>query len=187
MTSENKTIKPNKGIQRDTIIDRILKKLNQLEFKTSIPNIDVAIAIEKSCFNEVMDKCKRSEEAYIRNWNSKIFINLYSARCGVIMSNIEKDSYMMKKLSSGEWKYTEIGSKTADDLDPESSSSTKKYLETRSRQKVAQKVSEIYTCPRCKNKKHTPPEGKQLRSADEGQSQFVTCLIPQCGHRFQVG
>lgn len=187
IASDLKSSGKSKGPNRDVIIDSILKKLNAIDFKSDIPNIDVAIEIEKGCFTETINRCKSSPEAYIRNWSNKVFVEIYSERCAVIITNIKNSSYMMKKLTSGEWKPADIGLKKADDLDPESSALTKEYLKARSQQGVKQKIQEIYKCPKCSARKHTPPEGKQTRGLDEQQAQFVTCLVEQCGTRFRVG
>ena len=112
---------------------------------------------------------------------------MYSIRCGTITSNIKKDGFMIKKMLLGEWSPIDLGSKSADELDPESSLSIKQYLDTRSQQKITQKESNLYTCPKCKNKRTTQPSGKQNRSLDEGQSQWVKCLNDQCGMKFCVG
>lgn len=183
MTTEKKS----KGVQRDTLIDAIFKKLNEIDFKGKPSNIDLAIEIERGCFNEIISKCKRSPEAYIQNWNRPMFVSLYSARCAIILSKVTKDSYMMKKLESGEWTGLQIGKKTADELDPESSAAIKENIAARIQQRVTQKTSNLYKCAKCGLKNTTPPTGKQNRSLDEGQSQYVTCLTPQCNsHRFQV-
>lgn len=177
----------SKGSQRDTIINLIIEKLNAIEFKINgITNADAAIEIEKECFSAVINKCKNSEEIYIRNWNNPIFVNMYSTRCGTVTSNINKDSYMVKKLLSGEWKLSDIGIKNADELDPDSSVKIKEYLEIRSRQGIREKSSNMYSCPKCKNKNHTQPAGRQFRSADEGQSFSVTCLASGCGFKWRV-
>ena len=76
-TPDNKGEKKTKGIQRDTIIDQLLKKLNEIDFKclSKIANIDFAMEIERGCFAKTISKCKQSPEAYIRNWSSQIFVN----------------------------------------------------------------------------------------------------------------
>lgn len=175
----------SKGLERDTIINLIHKKLNEIEF-ISDNKINIAIEIERGCFGSVIDKCKLSPEAYVRDWENNNFVNMYSSRCAIILSKIEKNSFMIKKLISGEWKSGDIGYKTADELDPESSAETKELIEKRRQIKVIQKESNMYKCPKCGQRKHTPPFGKQTRSLDEEQTQFVTCLVSQCGHKFRV-
>ena len=102
------------------------------------------------------------------------------------MSNVEKNSYLVKKLESGEWIAFDVGSKTADELNPEASAAIKENIAARTQQKISVKESTLYKCAKCGGKQTTQPTGKQNRSLDEGQAMFVTCLNEQCRNKFQV-
>lgn len=41
----------------------------------------------------------------------------------------------------------------------------------------------IFACPKCKQKQ-TVMRTVQIRSGDEGSSMMITCIRPQCGHKY---
>ena len=59
-----------------------------------------------------------------------------------------------------------------------------KYVETielKSKQKVEQTVSRLYTCGKCKKNK-TKHTKMQTRSSDEGYTVFINCV--ECGNKW---
>lgn len=172
----------SKGKERATYIELFIEQLNKINSGDTITS---AIELEKSCFNKVIKSCTNSDELIPRRWSNIRFVEMYATRCAIILGNISPESYMMKKIKTGEWKYNQVGLLDADELDPESSIEMKKILETRSMQKVKEKETNMYKCPKCGKKRTTVPQGKQLRSADESQTQFVNCL--ECEERFKIG
>ncbi|WRY69414.1 pI243L [African swine fever virus] len=138
---------------------------------------EYAQKIEASCYH------------YTYQQQEKTFLEEYSTRCGTInhIINCEKKSHQqqdndaLNKLISGELKPEAIGSMTFAELCPSAALKEKTEITLRSQQKVAEKTSQLYKCPNCKQRMCTYRE-VQTRALDEPSTIFCTCK--KCGHEF---
>jgi DNA-directed RNA polymerase subunit M/transcription elongation factor TFIIS len=150
-----------------------------------------AAAIERGCYNAVITHCSMSEEAYPRSWDSPMFINIYSARCAMVAANLDPEGEVarrlgkpaaLEKLASGEWDARELGSLTEAELCPEAGRKEREEVARRLKQKVTEKTSSLFRCPRCKARNQTY-RPVQMRSADEPQT--IMCTCKECGEEFR--
>lgn len=76
--------------------------------------IDVNIAeyfskyIIKGCYNVTIQKCISSKTLYIRQWNSPIFLNIFNARAGIVMANLDLNGQIYKNIDGGKYASTII-------------------------------------------------------------------------------
>jgi len=177
--------------------DFIVKKFVYLLVKHSSyysNNNDIALqiarTIEKSCYNAVIKNSKNSEDPPCRKWTSAIFITMYSNRCGIVYNILNPESTTSKTYGSTlisdildkKINIEEIGYKTERELCPKSIEKEQKEIDLRSEQYVKEKESNLFGCPRCKERKVTYKE-VQLRAIDEAPDYLCRCL--SCGHRFK--
>ena len=154
--------------------------------------INLATEIEKSCFNATIQISKKSEEPPHRNWDSPIFYDIYSTRCGVILNILNPNSITCKtygnklllSLLNDEIKASEIGFMSEKELCPESIAIECAEIEKRKGQKIEEKISTLFECPFCKQRKCSFTQ-VQLRSADEAPDYKCKCLNPECLRRFK--
>ena len=69
-------------------------------FTDKITTKKLTLAIEKSCYNETVNHCKLSAESYTRQWDSPMWINIYSARIGIIAMHIDPKSSVVIKYGN---------------------------------------------------------------------------------------
>ncbi len=163
------------------IIKRLFAKLlvsHKLDKEWIIKKV---IQLEKSCYNYSIIVSKECENPPVRSWNNLIFTNIYSTRCGIVASLIDIKSkfsaVFIDKLKNG----LVIDNMTEKELCPESMIEEKMDIERRNAQVVPEKVSNLFKCPHCKERKCTYKE-VQKRCLDEAPDYLCYCL--NCNHRF---
>ena len=154
--------------------------------------ITLAIDIEKSCYNASIQISKKSEEPPHRNWDSPIFLDIYSTRCGTILNILNSNSVscktygdkLLKSILNGSLNPNEIGFMNEKELCPESILFECAEIEKRMGQKIEEKVSTLFQCPFCKQRKCSF-KAVQLRCSDEPPNYKCVCLNPECLRRFE--
>lgn len=178
---------------RDNIIRLFISAIYKY---TDVYNLDkpqilqLAKDIEKSCYNSVIKNCKKLEDPPCRKWTSQLFLTMYSTKCGIIynllnpdsMSNELYNSSLLDNILSNKIDVREIGDKSEKELCPKSIEQEKKQIELRSEQHVKEKESNLFRCPKCKERRVTYRE-VQLRALDEAPDYSCKCL--NCGTRFK--
>lgn len=152
--------------------------------------LESAKAIEKSCYNAIIKNSKQSEDPPCRQWESSIFVEIYSNRCGIIYNLLDPKSISCKlygrtlldQLLNGSLDLKEIGFKSEKELCPQATQKERNEIAIRSEQHVIEKESNLFRCPNCKERRVTYRE-VQLRALDEAPDYLCKCL--NCKHRFK--
>lgn len=153
--------------------------------------LDVARALEVSCYNAVVRTSKESEEPPRRQWSSDAFVDIYSTRCGTISTLLDPTSSVCKsygstlvmQLLNGALTPDELGDMTEQSLCPQATAAERVEIAARVIQKVDEKESNLFRCPHegCGARKCTYRQ-VQRRSLDEAPDYLCYCLV--CHHRF---
>jgi len=147
----------------------------------------LAIKIEQGCFIESVRRAKSSDIPITCSWKIKDFYSMYCERCGTIAVLLKQKSTVPSKLAmniiNGTIDPTKIGSMDETELNTSALQKEREIVEKRLNQKLDIKTSNIYTCPRCKEKKCTY-EVVQRRAADEAPDTICTCTA--CGYKFKA-
>ena len=157
------------------------------KFDKIIKNTKISRQIEQSIYNYTIKKCIKNDIE--RNWNNKLFMNIYLSKIRSIYSNLNSDSYinnknLLKKVLNKEIDSKCIGDMSNIDLYPEN---WEKILEKKSKidkMKYSHKktsMSSSFKCSKCGGCQ-TSYYQIQTRSADEPMTQFRFCL-----DQFEVG
>jgi DNA-directed RNA polymerase subunit M/transcription elongation factor TFIIS len=152
--------------------------------------LETAKSIEKSCYNAIIKNSKQSEDPPCRQWDSPIFLEIYSNRCGVIYNLMDPKSLSCKMYGSSlldqilneTFDIKEIGFKSEKELCPQATQKERDEIAIRSEQHVIEKESNLFKCPNCKERRVTYRE-VQLRALDEAPDYLCKCL--NCKHRFK--
>jgi len=153
---------------------------------------DFAARIERSCYNAAIERCVESERPVRRLWNDPEFVTVYNARVGVVLSNLDPESSVVRlhgswafeQLLAGEFSPDAVGGMEASELCPRASEEVRAEIRLRSQQKVVAKESRLFRCPACKARRHTVPgTGTQMAAGDEASTYMLSCL--ECGERFE--
>lgn len=152
--------------------------------------LETAKTIEKSCYNAIIKNSKQSEDPPCRQWDSPIFMEIYSNRCGIIYNLLDPKSATCKLYGSTLLPQVleetidlkEIGFKTEKELCPQATQKERDEIAIRSEQHVIEKESNLFKCPNCKERRVTYRE-VQLRALDEAPDYLCKCL--NCKHRFK--
>lgn len=152
--------------------------------------LETAKNIEKSCYNAIIKNIKRSEDPPCRQWDSPIFIEIYSTRCGIIYNLMDPESNtcktygstLMQQILDETIDIKEIGYKTEKEICPQATQKEKDEIALRSEQHIIEKESNLFRCPNCKERRVTYRE-VQLRALDEAPDYLCKCL--NCKHRFK--
>lgn len=147
---------------------------------------EVAEALERACYNQTIDAC--SENAIPRAWTSPAFVCEYSERCGRLLVTLDRKSRVctaygagvLEALAAGELDPAGAGALSARELVPSATEEIERGLAVRRSQRVQEKWSTLFQCPRCGERKCTYVT-VQLRSLDEPASHICVC---QCEHRW---
>ena len=164
---------------RDTIME-ILNKI--------IKNKNITVNIEKSVFKYTCDIC--DEREIFKSWENLNFKKIYINKARSLYTNLDKNSYVKNKLLLSKIKNKVIApdllaSMTYQELFSEH---WKKFLDEKYKKEKLMYEDDIvantdmFKCGRCKQRKCTYYE-LQTRSADEGMTTFITCLV--CGNRWK--
>lgn len=119
---------------------------------------------------EYSKKAKEIEEPVFYNYGNNY--NEYCNRIVKIVENLKSD-YVKENIKNGTWKYEEFYKLEKDVLNPEK---WQKLHDIRNpKSMIKERKKGITKCPRCKSW-ITIFNLKQVRSADEGMTQFNECL-----------
>lgn len=153
---------------------------------------DYAVRIEKGCYNAAIARCADSAEAYQRQWTSPMFVNVYSARCGLVAANIDPGGRIVQGVQGGAWALDRLatqawapealGGMTESELCPEAGKAERAEVLLRLDQKVDEKTSTLFACPKCHKRNHTY-RLVQIGGADEPSTFMCTCK--ECGTNYE--
>jgi DNA-directed RNA polymerase subunit M/transcription elongation factor TFIIS len=153
---------------------------------------EYATSIERGCYNAALERCDTSPDSYRRQWTSEMFVNVYSAYCGRVSSNIDPRGLVMKRveggswaldcLAEGKWQPEDLGAMTATQLCPMAGKKERDEIMHRQNQKVEEKTSSLFACPRCHKRNHTYRQ-VQIGAGDEPSTFMCTCK--ECGENYQ--
>jgi DNA-directed RNA polymerase subunit M/transcription elongation factor TFIIS len=185
------------GLDNDIIDNNELKELELLNplrnsiidlFNSIIKNISISKDIEKSVLNYSIIIGK--ERKIKRDWSSPTFKKIYINKARSLFTNINGDSYinnvlLLKKIKQKSIDIKNIASLNCQEIFPEH---WKKFLDEKFKQEKLmyeddiEANTDLFKCGRCKQKKCSYFD-LQTRSADEGMTSFITCLV--CGNRWK--
>ena len=170
-----------RNIIRNRMTDIISKFSKDAEF--------ISARIERSCYNKAIDQCKASSESYVRQWDSSMWINLYSAKTGIIFTHIDPDSLIVEKygniihkILSNEINMDNIGYMSETELCPIANEQIRNDIIHRMNQKIEVKSTNMFKCPKC-GARDAEYKEVQLRCADEPRT-FV-CRCNKCKSQFK--
>jgi len=153
-------------------------------------HLEMAAAIEVSCYNAAVRISKESTDPPRRAWDSPAFVDIYSMRCGAVYSALDPNStscinygaQLLSRILSGELPIARLGDMSEREMCPPATAAERADIKKRSEQKVDHKTTNIFECPHCKARQCTYEE-VQLRSADEAPDYFCFCLA--CNRKFK--
>jgi len=135
--------------------------------------------LERSCYTRVITLCEH--EFINRRWTDKIFVERYNTECFRIMSNLDNNEELIKKIISGTIDPLNISNISSYELNPQSSEKERDFIKMRLDQKLDVKVSDKYKCVKCDARKVQYREF-QKRALDEASSFMMECM--ECRHRW---
>ena len=172
-----------------------MSSLNDSIRDKSVSKIDAVIGdmyksriIEKSIFNYCIDYTIKNNIS--RNWENRLFKNLYINKLISVYSNIKSDSYIqneyfLQKINSEGFDLEKIANMSRYDIFPDR---WKHLIEEKIRKdKILSEMkphamTDQIQCNKCKSRKCSY-YAMQTRSADEPMTMFMTCL--NCNSRWK--
>jgi hypothetical protein len=153
---------------------------------------EYACQIERGCYNATIGRCVSSADSYRRQWDSRMFVSVYSARCGLVSANIdpagtvvrsvEGGSWALDRLASGAWCPEALGAMSATELCPQAGKAERDSVMRRCNQTIEEKTSSLFACPRCHKRNHTYRQ-LQIGASDEISTFMCTCK--ECGENYE--
>lgn len=126
----------------------------------------------------------------VKNWKSHKFMLLYKDKARSVLANIDKTSYinnarLMDRLKEHEFLPHEVAFMQPENVFPEK---WKELLDEKLKRDVVfeekpEAMTTQFRCGKCKRNSCIYRE-KQVRSADEPMTLFITCL--NCGNRWRM-
>ena len=156
------------------------------KFNSEINNIYQSKLLERDIYNHTIEIAKQKN--YKRNWDNKIFKNLYLNKIISIYTNIKKDSYVNNTTLLNKIKQNKIKNICKLNVTALHPDAWKELLNKKSKiDKIKYSIkpeamTSLFKCRKCGSKSTSYYE-VQTRSADEPMTQFVTCL--QCNARWK--
>jgi DNA-directed RNA polymerase subunit M/transcription elongation factor TFIIS len=156
---------------------------------------ELATKIESGCYNAAIAHCSQSAESYRRHWSSEMFVSIYSAAVGRVAANLDPAGgvaralppgapRLIDRLAAADVSPSALGAMTEIELCPEASQAVRAAVELRVNQKIEEKTSALFMCPRpsCRARSHTY-RIVQIGAADEPSTFMCTCKV--CGLEFE--
>jgi DNA-directed RNA polymerase subunit M/transcription elongation factor TFIIS len=157
------------------IRDNVFNKFNKIFGK------DIAKKIELSIFNFSTDYSENNNTPFL-------LLNIYESKADEVYCMLSGDNLQnaTKAINSGTINPINIATMKPSDLNL--ALSNKKYVDIIKKRELNMMLSETkssmaFECKKCHKRKCNIIE-KQVRSADEPATQFITCL--ECGHVFTI-
>ena len=157
-------------------------------FSTLVDNNDIAKEIEKSIYEYTKKISKKRN--ILPLWTNDVFKKIYINKSISLYTNIDKTSYikndsLIDKINKKQLNIDQLAFMSFQQLFPKH---WKEMLDEKyKREKLMyedkqESMTDQFKCGRCKQRKCTYYE-LQTRSADEGMTLFITCII--CGNRWR--
>ncbi len=164
----------NSEVFRKNIRDRICTKLVGGNEKWA-HNLEVGI------YNFTLQEANKRNT--VKQWEDPYFVNLYIEKLRMIFQNMSPE--LLNKLENKEIKSFEIAFMTHQQLRPkkwESLLNAKMKRDASKYEVFTEAMTDMFLCNVCKSRR-TTYRTAQIRSADEPETIFVTCL--DCGKRWR--
>ena len=161
-------------------------------FLGHLGDAEKAEKIEGSCYNTAIQIARKSPTMVLRNWQNATFADIYSSRCGAVLTHLQEghrgprtcESGLLGRIAAGAVDLAAIGALSERDLCLDTLKAEKAEVQRRLDQKVVIKYSTMFRCPKCKSKDKIIATEKQVRALDEGRSTFCECQA--CGEKFRA-
>jgi DNA-directed RNA polymerase subunit M/transcription elongation factor TFIIS len=163
----------------EKILDRAS---NQMEINKVINNVDLALKIETSVFEYALIYCLNN------HYEQKFLKPIYDDKIHNIIVNLNPNNHIQNKtfkkdLLNGKINPSEVAFMSPSQMHPQKWQywiKKKEYMEWRENN-IA--YSDAYQCGKCKERKCKVTQ-LQTRSADEGATIYVSCMV--CHHTFKI-
>jgi len=159
-------------------IPESIQKQNIEKFNNLINDIKTAIIVEKSIRDFAIEYCNVFA-------NNDLILQIYNNKINDIISNIDplntdvQNKNLLNLIKTNKINVEMIGYMTPQELCPENWELIIKNKKNKEERLSKIKTTDAYVCKKCHNNKCTTYQA-QTRSADEGSTIFITCLL--CGH-----
>jgi DNA-directed RNA polymerase subunit M/transcription elongation factor TFIIS len=151
-------------------------------------------SIETACLKRIIDKFAHGSVLVCADWGCEEFSQAYARTCGMLLSIINDGvaarnypadhGSLMNRLISGTLSASNIFDINLDAYYPSTVAEETADIARKKEASFVQKVSVLYTCPKCKGSECTWVS-VQTRSIDEAADIICTCENPTCRHRFK--
>ena len=144
---------------------------------------NICLNLEKGVFNYAIQEAEKKE--IVKKWDNVYFTQFYVDKMRSIITNLEKNSDLRKRITAKEIKSGEIAFMTHQQMNPAKWQKMLDDKKIRDENRYAPKIeasTDNFTCRKCKSKKCSYYQ-LQTRSADEPMTTFVTCIT--CGSRWK--
>lgn len=161
---------------RGKIVSMIQKKTGLSELHAK----DCEIGIFNYCIQYATD------QRIIKNWSNNKFVNIYVEKARNVISNLDVNSFvkndrLLMRLNENEFLPHEIAFMKPENMHPERwnaalSAFYKKFENAYETKNLA--TTDMFRCSKC-GKRECTYWSRQVRSADEPETQFIRCI--HCG------
>lgn len=165
----------------DTFRENIRDKFSEI-----VHDVTIATNLEKAVYNYAVSESTKRK--IIKKWENPVFSQVYIDHLRTIYSNL-KNPALLSQLTSKELAPHTFVFMTHQEMNPERWKvllDKKSVIDANKFTTNVQASTDMFTCPvpKCRSKRCTYYT-LQVRSADEPESVFVSCL--DCGKNFRKG
>jgi len=140
-------------------------------FNTKINNELLSVKAEELIYSKSVEYAKIKN--VVPNWSNVYFINIYKNKFKGLLTNIDKWVLNPESTNHYEWE--------PEYWEPYLEENRKKDARSNTENLIA--TTDTFTCSKCKSNKCTYTQA-QTRSADEGITTFITCLV--CDKKWKI-